>query len=71
MVGVPVADYDDAEAAIRELLDLIDVREDEKQDDALEREDRSIFTQWLAQLRASEAVEVSREGALAWSSAPC
>jgi serine/threonine protein kinase len=63
-VGVPVTNYDGAESAIRGLLDLIDVHEDHQQDDALEREDRSIFTQWLAQLRASEALEASREGAL-------
>ncbi len=68
-VGVPITNYVAADAALTELLDRIDVLEGQQRDDAAEREDRRVFAQWAAQLRASEELEMSRENALAYRGA--
>jgi serine/threonine protein kinase len=68
-VGVPIADYDAAESALTELIDHIEMHEGHRLDEAADREERAVFAQWAAQLRAVEFLETSREDPLAYRGA--
>lgn len=67
--GIPVADPGAAEDAMRALLERVDVDTEERQEASAAREDRHLFAQWSAQLKATEEVELGRGSSLAYTSA--
>lgn len=67
--GSPIVDPGAAEDAMRSLLERVDVDTEERQQASATREERHLFAQWGAQLKATEEVELGRGSSLAYTSA--